>query len=112
MKHLKSLIRYIQKKSEFVCCLDTNFIEGIILKNIRNPKWFEWIQQDRRLLALNQANALLLINEINEYEIRTHLIKRFGFSIKESEKIFNTSIGFFNTIKQIPIKEIKITREF
>ena len=97
-----------QADEKFMCCVDTNFIEGTVLRNIEKGSWKIKIKDNQRLKALNDCNCLLFINDINVYEIKNKLLKDFSVPFTKLDEIYNSALCVFTKIKVIRIGEIKI----
>jgi len=92
----------------FVGFIDTSFIEGTFLKLIEKDHWKITIKDDRRLKELNEPNCLLLINDLNVYEIKNKLIKTYNIPLYKINQLYEEGIRLFKNIKKIESPVIKI----
>ena len=105
----RGLFRKSEKKSIF--CIDTCFIEGTILKHIERDTWNIKIKDDfnERLRRLNRQDIILLINEINEFEIKSKLMRQFSLSLNKANFIYDNAMILLKNISKAEIKDIKLT---
>ncbi len=101
-----------RNSKKFIFCLDTSFIEGTILKLIQKGNWNIDIKEDKRLNELNSKSCLLLINDINIYEIKNKLLREFNLPLSKIDEVYRNSILKFNNIKYVSIGDIKINHPF
>ena len=92
----------------FVGFIDTSFIVGTFLKLIEKDNWRVVIKEDRRLRELNEPNCLLLINDLNVYEIKSKLIRNYNVPFSKIDQLYDEGIRVFRNIKKIEPPIIKI----
>jgi|GEM_PF-4645290 len=111
IENLKNIFKNTRR--QFVGCIDTCFIEGTVLKHIEKSSWKIKIKDDfnERLKNFLNINCILLINEINEFEIKNKLLKDYSISMIQAKSIFDRSIDMLKVVKKIQIKEIRITSD-
>tara|TARA_Y100000310_G_scaffold318836_1_gene373352 strand:- start:593 stop:1105 length:513 start_codon:yes stop_codon:yes gene_type:complete len=106
---MKSIRNIFKKPSRiFVGFVDTSFVEGTFLKLIEKDHWRITIKDDRRLRELNEPNCLLLINDLNVYEIKNKLIKTFNIPFSKIDKLYDEGMRVFKNIKKIEPPVVKI----
>ncbi len=110
-KMLRKLRRRLRFDRKFIGCIDTCFIEGTMLKVIEKETWKIEIKDDvgERLKSLNEANCLLLINSINEFEIKSKLMRSFGIPFERVNGVYEEIERIFVNVKSIEIDEVRIT---
>ena len=99
IKRLKHIFKQSQMK--FMCCVDTNFIEGTVLKIIEKESWKIEIKDDSRLKLLNECDCLIFVNDINIYEIKSKLLKDFNIPFDRLDEIYNSAMSYFVNIKRM-----------
>jgi len=62
-----------------------------------------------RLKDLNKYKCILLINDINVYEIKNKLLREFNVPYWKLEDVYSSAMTKFENIIYMPIGEIKIT---
>jgi len=107
IKRLKHIFKQSQMK--FMCCVDTNFIEGTVLKIIEKESWKIEIKDDSRLKLLNECDCLIFVNDINIYEIKSKLLKDFNIPFDRLDEIYNSAMSYFVNIKRMKVEDIKIS---
>lgn len=105
VKIIDKLLKRPEKRLS--ACIDTCFIEGTFLKLIEKESWRIRIKEDRRLKELNESNCLLLINDLNVYEIKNSL-KKFNVPINRINQLYEEGRRILKCVKKIEAPAIKI----
>jgi hypothetical protein len=104
-----ALVDWLTKaKKKPLCCVDTCFILGSVLKSIEKGKWKINIKEDKRFKELLNASIIFLITELNVYEIKRVLVRNYSISIDSSHNILASILNKEKNIVYISMKEIKI----
>ena len=104
----KNLFKRAEAQKRFSACVDTSFIEGTFLRLIEKDHWKGTIKEDKRLRDLNEANCLLLINDLNVYEIKNDLIKKHNVPISRVDQLYDKGIRSFRNVRRIEPPIIKV----
>ena len=78
------------------------------MKLIEKEHWTIKIKEDRRLRELSEANCILLISDLNIYEIKCKLMKEFNIPLSKVNQLYDEGIRVFKIIKKIESPIIKI----